>query len=132
MGKKKTLSQLPNEKQSAAFSLCLWKMQDGNRQKRIRPIKKMNLKGKVSEVEVIQIGCSCFTCPCFFSFLPTYIVSLDSVLQDVRSLQRGMELARKEFMRQDDSIVLKDFLKMNTEMMEKLQADSKTAQVRRK
>ncbi|KAM3823210.1 formin-like protein 1 [Vipera latastei] len=56
------------------------------------------------------------------------IVSLDSVLQDVRSLQRGMELARKEFMRQDDSIVLKDFLKMNTEMMEKLQADSKTAQ----
>ncbi|KAM6449793.1 formin-like protein 1 isoform 3-T3 [Liasis olivaceus] len=55
-------------------------------------------------------------------------VSLDSVLQDVRSLQRGMELARKEFMRQDDSIVLKDFLKTNTEMMEKLQADSKTAQ----
>ncbi|XP_039187254.1 formin-like protein 1 isoform X2 [Crotalus tigris] len=55
-------------------------------------------------------------------------VSLDSVLQDVRSLQQGMELARKEFMRQDDSIVLKDFLKMNIEMMEKLQADSKTAQ----
>uniref|UniRef100_A0A8C7DY93 Formin like 1 n=1 Tax=Naja naja TaxID=35670 RepID=A0A8C7DY93_NAJNA len=55
-------------------------------------------------------------------------VSLDSVLQDVRSLQRGMELARKEFMRQDDSVILKDFLKTNTEMMEKLQADSKTAQ----
>ncbi|XP_034271871.1 formin-like protein 1 isoform X2 [Pantherophis guttatus] len=55
-------------------------------------------------------------------------VSLDSVLQDVRSLQRGMELARKEFMRQDDSIILKDFLKTNIEMMEKLQADSKTAQ----
>ncbi|XP_013913773.1 PREDICTED: formin-like protein 1 isoform X3 [Thamnophis sirtalis] len=55
-------------------------------------------------------------------------VSLDSVLQDVRSLQRGMELTRKEFMRQDDSIILKDFLKTNIEMMEKLQADSKTAQ----
>ncbi|XP_015284431.1 PREDICTED: formin-like protein 1 [Gekko japonicus] len=55
-------------------------------------------------------------------------VSLDSVLQDVRSLQRGMELTRKEFMRQDDSAVLKDFLKANTEVMEKLQADSKTAQ----
>ncbi|XP_058039012.1 formin-like protein 1 isoform X2 [Ahaetulla prasina] len=55
-------------------------------------------------------------------------VSLDSVLQDVRSLQRGMELTRKEFMRQDDSVILKDFLKTNIEMMEKLQADSKTAQ----
>ncbi|KAM9368983.1 LOW QUALITY PROTEIN: formin-like protein 1 [Phaethornis superciliosus] len=54
-------------------------------------------------------------------------VSLDSVLQDVRSLQQGMELTRKEFMRQDDSLVLKDFLKVNSEVMEKLQADSKTA-----
>ncbi|KAM6399137.1 formin-like protein 1 [Rhynochetos jubatus] len=54
-------------------------------------------------------------------------VSLDSVLQDVRSLQHGMELTRKEFMRQDDSPVLKDFLKVNSEVMEKLQADSKTA-----
>ncbi|XP_019329812.1 PREDICTED: formin-like protein 1 [Aptenodytes forsteri] len=53
-------------------------------------------------------------------------VSLDSVLQDVRSLQQGMELTRKEFMRQDDSPVLKDFLKVNLEVMEKLQADSKT------
>ncbi|XP_031412887.1 formin-like protein 1 [Meleagris gallopavo] len=54
-------------------------------------------------------------------------VSLDGVLQDVRSLQQGMELTRKEFMRQDDSLVLKEFLKANTELMEKLQADSKTA-----
>ncbi|XP_064030760.1 formin-like protein 1 isoform X2 [Pogoniulus pusillus] len=54
-------------------------------------------------------------------------VSLDGVLQDVRSLQQGMELTRKEFMRQDDSAVLKEFLKVNTEVMEKLQADSKTA-----
>ncbi|XP_044855485.1 formin-like protein 1 isoform X2 [Mauremys mutica] len=55
-------------------------------------------------------------------------VSLDSVLQDMRALQRGMELTRKEFLRQDDSQVLKDFLKANTEVMEKLQTDSKTAQ----
>ncbi|NXG43275.1 FMNL1 protein, partial [Psilopogon haemacephalus] len=54
-------------------------------------------------------------------------VSLDGVLQDVRSLQQGMELTRKEFMRQDDSLVLKEFLKVNSEVMEKLQADSKTA-----
>lgn len=56
-------------------------------------------------------------------------VSLDGVLQDVRSLQQGMELTRREFMRQDDSPVLKDFLKVNSEVMEKLQADSKTAKV---
>uniref|UniRef100_A0A8D0L7S3 Formin like 1 n=1 Tax=Sphenodon punctatus TaxID=8508 RepID=A0A8D0L7S3_SPHPU len=55
-------------------------------------------------------------------------VSLDSVLQDVRALQRGMELTRKEFLRQDDSLVLKEFLKANTEVMEKLETDSKTAQ----
>uniref|UniRef100_A0A8C8SS82 Formin like 1 n=1 Tax=Pelusios castaneus TaxID=367368 RepID=A0A8C8SS82_9SAUR len=55
-------------------------------------------------------------------------VSLDSVLQDMRALQQGMELTRKEFMRQDDSQVLKDFLKANTEVMEKLQTDGKTAQ----
>ncbi|KFW76090.1 Formin-like 1, partial [Manacus vitellinus] len=56
-------------------------------------------------------------------------VSLDGVLQDVRSLQQGMELTRREFLRQDDSPVLKDFLKVNSEVMEKLQADSKTAKV---
>lgn len=56
-------------------------------------------------------------------------VSLDGVLQDVRSLQQGMELTRREFMRQDDSLVLKEFLKVNSEVMEKLQADSKTAKV---
>ncbi|XP_067412360.1 formin-like protein 1 isoform X2 [Emydura macquarii macquarii] len=55
-------------------------------------------------------------------------VSLDSALQDMRVLRQGMELTRKEFMRQDDSQVLKDFLKANTEVMEKLQTDSKTAQ----
>ncbi|XP_068023250.1 formin-like protein 1 isoform X2 [Melanerpes formicivorus] len=54
-------------------------------------------------------------------------VSLEGVLQDVRSLQQGMELTRKEFMRQDDSPALKDFLRVNSEVMEKLQADSKTA-----
>ncbi|NXN47370.1 FMNL1 protein, partial [Rhinoptilus africanus] len=54
-------------------------------------------------------------------------VSLDGVLQDVRSLQQGMELTRREFMRQDDSPVLKDFLRVNSEVMEKLQADSRTA-----
>ncbi|XP_041122582.1 formin-like protein 1 isoform X2 [Polyodon spathula] len=55
-------------------------------------------------------------------------VSLDSVVQDVRSLQRGMEATRKEFMVQDDNVVLKEFLKSNSEVLDTLQADSKTGQ----
>uniref|UniRef100_A0A8C0K6D0 Formin like 1 n=1 Tax=Canis lupus dingo TaxID=286419 RepID=A0A8C0K6D0_CANLU len=55
-------------------------------------------------------------------------VSLDSVLGDVRSLQRGLELTQREFVRQDDCMVLKEFLRANSPTMDKLLADSKTAQ----
>ncbi|PNI14418.1 FMNL1 isoform 5, partial [Pan troglodytes] len=55
-------------------------------------------------------------------------VSLDSVLADVRSLQRGLELTQREFVRQDDCMVLKEFLRANSPTMDKLLADSKTAQ----
>ncbi|XP_040845250.1 formin-like protein 1 isoform X1 [Ochotona curzoniae] len=55
-------------------------------------------------------------------------VSLDSVLGDVRALQRGLEMTQREFVRQDDCVVLKEFLKTNSPIMDKLQADSKTAQ----
>ncbi|XP_013374614.1 PREDICTED: formin-like protein 1 [Chinchilla lanigera] len=55
-------------------------------------------------------------------------VSLDSVLADVRSLQQGLELARREFTRQDDCTVLKEFLRASSPTMDKLLADSKTAQ----
>lgn len=56
-------------------------------------------------------------------------MSLDSILGDVRSLQRGLELTQREFVRQDDCVVLKEFLKANSPTMDKLLADSKTAQV---
>ncbi|XP_066119495.1 formin-like protein 1 isoform X3 [Saccopteryx bilineata] len=55
-------------------------------------------------------------------------VSLDSVLADVRSLQRGLELTQREFVRQDDCVVLKEFLRANSPTMDKLLVDSKTAQ----
>ncbi|XP_049634965.1 formin-like protein 1 [Suncus etruscus] len=55
-------------------------------------------------------------------------VSLDSVLGDVRALQRGLELTQREFVRQDDCVVLKEFLKTNSPTMDKMLADSKTAQ----
>uniref|UniRef100_A0A4W3HRE6 Formin like 1 n=1 Tax=Callorhinchus milii TaxID=7868 RepID=A0A4W3HRE6_CALMI len=54
-------------------------------------------------------------------------VSLDSVVQDVRGLERGMELARKEILVQD-SMILKEFLSSNNEKLEQLQRDSTSAQ----
>ncbi|XP_056143205.1 formin-like protein 1 isoform X2 [Lampris incognitus] len=56
------------------------------------------------------------------------LVSLDGILQDIRSLERGMEMTKKEFMVQDDSRVLKDFVKSNSEQLESLLKDSKSAQ----
>lgn len=56
-------------------------------------------------------------------------VSLDSILQDIRSLERGMEMTKKEFLVQDDSPVLKEFIKTNSEQLDTLIKDSKTAQV---
>ncbi|KAJ8404276.1 hypothetical protein AAFF_G00340490 [Aldrovandia affinis] len=55
-------------------------------------------------------------------------VSLDGILQEVRSLERGMELARKEFLVQDDNLALKDFIKNSSELLDSLIKDSKTAQ----
>lgn len=56
------------------------------------------------------------------------LVSLDGILQDIRSLERGMETTKKEFLVQDDSPVLKEFIKTNSEQLETLIKDSKTAQ----
>uniref|UniRef100_A0A4W5PHW6 Formin like 1 n=1 Tax=Hucho hucho TaxID=62062 RepID=A0A4W5PHW6_9TELE len=56
------------------------------------------------------------------------LVSLDSILQDIRSLERGMEVTKKEFLVQEDNTVLKDFVKTNSELLDSLLKDSKTAQ----
>uniref|UniRef100_A0A8C6TKJ3 Formin-like 1a n=1 Tax=Neogobius melanostomus TaxID=47308 RepID=A0A8C6TKJ3_9GOBI len=56
------------------------------------------------------------------------LVSLDGILQDIRSLERGMEMTKKEFLVQDDSPVLKEFIKTNSTTLETLIKDSKTAQ----
>lgn len=57
-------------------------------------------------------------------------VSLDSVLQDVRSLEKGMEGTKKEFLVQDDIPALKEFVKANSDLLDSLVKDGKTAQVR--
>ncbi|OCT60055.1 formin-like protein 1 [Xenopus laevis] len=55
-------------------------------------------------------------------------VSLDAVLADVKSLQAGMEQAQKEFTKQEDCLILNDFIKSNMEGLKQLAADAKTAQ----
>ncbi|XP_031416637.1 formin-like protein 1 [Clupea harengus] len=68
----------------------------------------------------------------FYTELPfmdkAALVSLDSILQDVRALERGMDLTRKEFEEQEDNSMLRDFLSSNQKLLESLVKDSKTAQ----
>uniref|UniRef100_A0A6Q2XQF7 Formin-like 1a n=1 Tax=Esox lucius TaxID=8010 RepID=A0A6Q2XQF7_ESOLU len=56
------------------------------------------------------------------------LVSLDSVLQDVHALERGMELTQKEFALQEDRPVLQEFLARNKELLDSVIKDGKTAQ----
>ncbi|KAL7850256.1 hypothetical protein SRHO_G00196050 [Serrasalmus rhombeus] len=56
------------------------------------------------------------------------LVSLDGVLQDVRALERGMEGTKKEFLVQDDIPALKEFVKVNSDPLDSLVKDGKTAQ----
>ncbi|KAM8888391.1 formin-like protein 1 isoform 1-T1 [Synchiropus picturatus] len=56
------------------------------------------------------------------------MVSLDSVQQDLRALERGMEVSRREFCIESQNPVLETFLSTNTELLHTLTADGKTAQ----
>uniref|UniRef100_A0A668AK89 FH2 domain-containing protein n=1 Tax=Myripristis murdjan TaxID=586833 RepID=A0A668AK89_9TELE len=56
------------------------------------------------------------------------LVSLNSIVQDVRALEKGMEMTRKEFTIEEDNPVLKNFLSSNNELLNSVVADGKTAQ----
>ncbi|KAK7118699.1 hypothetical protein R3I94_022257 [Phoxinus phoxinus] len=56
------------------------------------------------------------------------LVSLDSIFADVRSLQKGMDVIRKEFHQQKDSAVLTNFMSNNGSQLDTIVKDSKTAQ----
>ncbi|XP_064806997.1 formin-like protein 1 [Oncorhynchus masou masou] len=56
------------------------------------------------------------------------LVSLDSILQDVRALERGMEVTRKEFAIHEDNAVLQEFLTSNNDLLDSVVGDGKTAQ----
>lgn len=57
-------------------------------------------------------------------------VSLENVLLDVKELQRGMDLTRREYSMHGHNTLLKDFIAPNEGKLKKLQDDAKVAQVR--
>uniref|UniRef100_A0AAQ4QG55 Formin like 2 n=1 Tax=Gasterosteus aculeatus aculeatus TaxID=481459 RepID=A0AAQ4QG55_GASAC len=58
-------------------------------------------------------------------------VSLENVLLDVKELQRGMELTKREYSMHGHNTMLKDFIAHNESKLKKLQDDAKIAQVSR-
>uniref|UniRef100_A0AAR2KI68 Formin-like 1a n=1 Tax=Pygocentrus nattereri TaxID=42514 RepID=A0AAR2KI68_PYGNA len=56
------------------------------------------------------------------------MVSLDSILIDVHALEKGMGVTQKEYDKQKDSPVLRDFLRSSSSLMESVVKDAKTAQ----
>ncbi|MBN3302605.1 FMNL3 protein, partial [Amia calva] len=55
-------------------------------------------------------------------------VSLENVLLDVRELQRGMDLTKREYSMHGHNTMLKDFINLNEGKLKKLQDDAKVAQ----
>ncbi|EPQ03405.1 Formin-like protein 2 [Myotis brandtii] len=55
-------------------------------------------------------------------------VSLENVLLDVKELQRGMDLTKREYTMHDHNTLLKDFILSNEGRLKKLQDDAKIAQ----
>ncbi|XP_016119339.1 formin-like protein 2, partial [Sinocyclocheilus grahami] len=56
-------------------------------------------------------------------------VSLENVLLDVKELQRGMDLTRRENSMHGHNTMLRDFIQQNENKLKKLQDDAKIAQV---
>lgn len=55
-------------------------------------------------------------------------VSLENVLLDVKELQRGMDLAKREYTMHDHNVMLKEFIQNNEGRLKKLQDDAKISQ----
>lgn len=65
------------------------------------------------------------------TLLLVFIVSLENVLLDVKELNRGMELTKREYSMHGHNTMLKDFIAHNESKLKKLQDDAKIAQVTR-
>lgn len=73
-------------------------------------------------VRTYVYSCVC-VCVCVIS------VSLENVLLDVKELQRGMDLTKREYSMHGHNTMLKDFITHNEGKLKKLQDDAKIAQV---
>lgn len=62
--------------------------------------------------------------------LSVFTVSLENVLLDVKELQRGMELTKREYSMHGHNTMLKEFIAHNESKLKKLQDDAKIAQVK--
>lgn len=56
-------------------------------------------------------------------------MSLENVLLDVKELNRGMELTKREYSMHGHNTMLKDFIAHSEAKLKKLQDDAKIAQV---
>lgn len=56
-------------------------------------------------------------------------MSLENVLMDVKELNRGMELTKREYSMHGHNTMLKDFIAHNENKLKKLQDDAKIGQV---
>lgn len=59
-------------------------------------------------------------------------MSLENVLLDVKELNRGMELTKREYSMHGHNTMLKEFIAHNESKLKKLQDDAKIAQVKKK
>lgn len=57
-------------------------------------------------------------------------MSLENVLLDVKELNRGMELTKREYSMHGHNTMLKEFIAHSEAKLKKLQDDAKIAQVR--
>lgn len=64
-----------------------------------------------------------------FSIFVYFLVSLENVLLDVKELQRGLDLTKREYTMHDHNTMLKEFIHNNEGKLKKLQDDAKIAQV---
>ncbi len=60
------------------------------------------------------------------------IVSLENVLLDVKELQRGMDLTKREYSMHGHNSLLKDFIHHNEARLKKLLDDARIAQVEKR
>lgn len=65
----------------------------------------------------------------YFSIFAYFLVSLENVLLDVKELQRGLDLTKREYTMHDHNTMLKEFIHNNEGKLKKLQDDAKIAQV---